>query len=64
MFCRHDWGFPRRRAEFFGHANVDVQTCAKCGSLRLSPVQFGPQREPAVSVEEIQEVGHEAPSRS
>src|ERR1039457_5784305 len=30
-FCRHRWSFPRRWPEFQGHANVDVQTCTKCG---------------------------------
>ena len=63
MLCRHSWGFPRRRPEFRGFINVDVQTCAKCGARRLSPVQFGPECEPA-GTGEIQEVSHEAPSRS
>jgi len=40
--CSHSWGFPRRRPEFAGQSNVDVQTCAKCGAQRVSPVQFGP----------------------
>ena len=40
--CSHSWGFPRRRQEFAGQRNVDVQTCAKCGAQRESPVQFGP----------------------
>ena len=40
--CSHSWGFPRRRPEFAGQHNVDVQTCAKCGAQRMSPVQFGP----------------------
>ena len=40
--CRHSWGFPRRRPEFGGRHNVDVQTCSKCGAQRISPVQFGP----------------------
>ena len=39
--CRHGWGFPRRWPEFEGYTDVDVQTCAKCGGHRLSPVQFG-----------------------
>ncbi len=46
-WCLHDWGFPRRWAEFEGRRDVDVQTCAKCGARRLSPVQFGPERRPA-----------------
>jgi hypothetical protein len=40
--CNHSWGFPRRRADFAGQPNVDVQTCSKCGAQRISPVQFGP----------------------
>ena len=40
--CSHDWGFPFRWKEFDGRRNVDVQTCAKCGAQRVSPVQFGP----------------------
>ena len=40
--CSHSWGFPRRRPEFDGQRNVDVQTCSKCGAQRISPVQFGP----------------------
>jgi len=39
--CKHKWGFPRRRPEFDGRRNVDVQTCVKCGARRLSEVQFG-----------------------
>jgi NAD-dependent SIR2 family protein deacetylase len=39
--CRHSWGFPRRWPVFQGKRNVDVQTCAKCGARRESPVQFG-----------------------
>jgi hypothetical protein len=39
--CSHSWGFPRRWARFAAQANVDVQTCTKCGARRLSPVQFG-----------------------
>jgi len=39
--CVHSWGFPRRRPEFDGRRNVDVQTCSKCGARRVSPVQFG-----------------------
>jgi len=39
--CWHNWGFPRRWTEFRGQTNVDVQTCAKCGARRVSPVQFG-----------------------
>ena len=39
----HRWGFPRRWPEFEGRRNVDVQTCAKCGARRLSPIQFGLQ---------------------
>jgi hypothetical protein len=42
--CRHRWGFPRRWPEFEGQTNVDVQTCAKCGGHRLSPVQFGREK--------------------
>ena len=45
--CNHDWGFPRRRREFGGQCNVDVQTCSKCGAQRISPVQFGPAAEDA-----------------
>ena len=41
------WGFPRRWPEFDGKRNVDVQTCAKCGAQRESPVQFGPVAPPA-----------------
>ncbi|HZT29217.1 MAG TPA: hypothetical protein VFA33_05005 [Bryobacteraceae bacterium] len=39
--CRHSWGFPRRWPEFDGQRNVDVQTCSKCGTRRISPIQFG-----------------------
>ena len=39
--CLHYWGFPRRWPEFEGNRAVDVQTCAKCGRHRESPVQFG-----------------------
>ena len=39
--CRHEWSFPRRRATFAEHRNVDVQTCSKCGAQRVSPIQFG-----------------------
>jgi hypothetical protein len=42
--CCHRWGFPRRWPEFEGRTNVDVQTCAKCGGHRLSPVQFGREK--------------------
>jgi len=41
FLCLHDWGFPRRRPEFQGRRDVDVQTCSKCGARRISPVQFG-----------------------
>ena len=44
-FCRHQWSFPRRWPEFRGRANADVQTCTKCGSRRLSTVQFGPEHQ-------------------
>ena len=40
--CRHSWSFPRRWPTFGEQRNVDVQTCAKCGARRISPVQFGP----------------------
>ena len=40
-FCFHRWSFPRRWPEFNGKQSVDVQTCAKCGARRESPVQFG-----------------------
>lgn len=40
--CNHNWGFPRRKTEFEGKCDVDVQTCSKCGAQRISPVQFGP----------------------
>jgi hypothetical protein len=40
--CSHNWGFPRRKAEFEGKCDVDVQSCSKCGAQRISPVQFGP----------------------
>jgi hypothetical protein len=42
----HDWGWPRRVAEFEGHENVDVQTCTRCGARRLSPLQFDSYRAP------------------
>ena len=42
--CRHDWSFPRRRAVFAECCNVDVQTCSKCGTQRVSPIQFGPSQ--------------------
>lgn len=42
-WCLHIWGFPRRWKEFMGRVGVDVQTCAKCGARRVSPVQFGPE---------------------
>jgi len=42
LWCFHAWGFPRRHDAFDGHRNIDVQTCAKCGRQRISPVQFGP----------------------
>jgi len=62
--CRHRWGFPRRRPEFQGHTDVDVQTCAKCGARRLSVVQFGPEREMVVNAREMREVASEASARS
>ena len=40
--CLHHCGFPRRWPEFEGNRAVDVQTCARCGMRRESPVQFGP----------------------
>jgi hypothetical protein len=40
MFCIHSWAFPLRCPTFGAHTNVDVQTCAKCGSRRLSIIQF------------------------
>jgi hypothetical protein len=42
--CRHRWSFPRRWPEFEDQTDVDVQTCAKCGGHRLSPVQFGREK--------------------
>ena len=39
--CRHEWGFPRRWPEFEGKPQVDVQRCLRCGTYRLSPIQFG-----------------------
>ena len=63
-FCRHRWSFPRRWPEFQGHANVDVQTCTKCGARRQSLVQFGREREQVVGAREMREEIHEAPSRS
>ena len=42
--CRHEWSFPRRRAAFAEHRDVDVQTCSRCGAQRVSPIQFGPAR--------------------
>ena len=41
LFCRHEWGFPRRWFRFAGKPGVDVQTCVKCGARRLSTIQFG-----------------------
>ena len=61
--CRHRWGFPRRWPEFRGRANADVQTCTKCGSRRLSAVQFGPEQHVA-DVPEIGGTVHESPARS
>ncbi len=63
-FCRHHWGFPRRWPEFRGRANADVQTCTKCGSRRLSAVQFGPARQHVLDASEIGGAGHESPVRS
>jgi hypothetical protein len=40
-WCRHKWGFPRRWPKFEGSRNVDVQCCSRCGTYRLSIVQFG-----------------------
>lgn len=51
--CFHSWGFPRRRARFGEHCGVDVQTCAKCGAQRVSPVQFGSGRTATASGPEI-----------
>jgi hypothetical protein len=45
FLCSHEWCFPRRRPEFRGKRNVDVQTCARCGAQRMSRVQFGPARD-------------------
>jgi len=64
MFCLHSWAFPRRWQEFAGHTGVDVQTCAKCGARRLSPVQFGREREQDAGARETQEAVDETPSRS
>ena len=51
--CLHDWGFPRRRPEFEGHRDVDVQTCARCGARRMSIVQFGPRKPIQLDVREV-----------
>ena len=61
--CRHHWGFPRRRPEFQGQPDVDVQTCARCGRRRLSAVQFGPDRERIAGARDAREVADEAPAR-
>jgi hypothetical protein len=53
--CNHMWGFPRRRPEFGGRRNVDVQTCSKCGAQRISPVQFGPDASAPKDVEPQQQ---------
>lgn len=34
MFCRHEYGWPRRVA------GVDIQTCTRCGEKKASSVQF------------------------
>jgi hypothetical protein len=46
----HTWGWPRRRGE------TDYQVCARCGSERLSKVQFrgSPvQRNPSDTIKQV-----------
>lgn len=38
MGCRHNWEWPRRC--IVGGRKIDIQTCAKCGCTRESPIQF------------------------
>lgn len=59
--CWHDWGFPRRRPEFQDKTNVDVQTCAKCGTRRISTIQFGPPQNEQVE-SQVSCVGEESHS--
>ena len=40
----HNWGWPRKRGD------QDVQVCAKCGSERVSKIQFAGQRPAAEPV--------------
>jgi hypothetical protein len=35
LFCRHDYGWPRRVN------GADIQTCTRCGAERKSKIQFG-----------------------
>lgn len=61
-FCFHNWGFPRRRAQFGSARNVDVQSCLACGQQRVSPVQFGPEKRPVQSSANlIVKEAHEGP---
>jgi len=37
--CPHDYGWPQFRANSDG-VGLDYQTCTKCGSERVSKIQF------------------------
>jgi hypothetical protein len=63
-FCRHTWSFPRRRATFGAHTNVDVQTCTECGARRLSSIQFKSKGETVVDTPEKGDLLNEVPARA